>query len=237
MFEGVTVKKVQERLRGVEYIFSDEVSMVSCQSMYKISARLALAMNQPDEAFGGMNMIFAGDFAQLPPVRANALFTGDSTVSPILHAKMGIADQKNTIGKITWQQVTTVVILTQNMRQTADTPEDIKFRTALTNMRFASCTRADLEYLDSRTISRRPNRPTFQDINFRNVSMITALNAQKDKINEMGCKKFAKETGQILVDFFSDDTLTDNSDGAGRKPKLAKSRGIVRMNKGLFVRT
>jgi ATP-dependent DNA helicase PIF1 len=44
MFEGVTVKKVQERLRGVEYIFLDEVSMVSCQSMYKISARLALRL-------------------------------------------------------------------------------------------------------------------------------------------------------------------------------------------------
>jgi hypothetical protein len=58
MIKGVTIKKVQEKLRGVEYIFLDEVSMVSCQSLYKISTRLPLALGEPEEAFGGMNMIF-----------------------------------------------------------------------------------------------------------------------------------------------------------------------------------
>lgn len=72
--EGVGICKVRERLRGGEYIFLDEVSMVSCASLYAISERLARALNEPNEAFGGMNMIFAGDFAQLPPVKANALY-------------------------------------------------------------------------------------------------------------------------------------------------------------------
>jgi ATP-dependent DNA helicase PIF1 len=40
--EGIGVRKVQERLRGVEYIFLDEISMVSCNALYTISARLAL---------------------------------------------------------------------------------------------------------------------------------------------------------------------------------------------------
>jgi hypothetical protein len=66
--EGTGIRKVRERLKGVEYIFIDEVSMVSCRNMYQISARLAKALNEPAEPFGGMNMIFAGDFAQLPPV-------------------------------------------------------------------------------------------------------------------------------------------------------------------------
>ncbi|KAJ7321528.1 hypothetical protein DFH08DRAFT_712789, partial [Mycena albidolilacea] len=37
---GAQVKQVQERLRGVEYVFIDEVSMVSCNALYSISARL-----------------------------------------------------------------------------------------------------------------------------------------------------------------------------------------------------
>ncbi|KAJ7318341.1 hypothetical protein DFH08DRAFT_642021, partial [Mycena albidolilacea] len=37
---GAKIKKVQEHLRGVEYIFLDEVSMVSCSALYSISARL-----------------------------------------------------------------------------------------------------------------------------------------------------------------------------------------------------
>lgn len=112
--EGVTINKVRERLRGVEYIFLDEVSMVSCAALYNISAILALALGEPEEAFGGINIIFAGDFAQLPPVKAKSLFSPDAEVSPIVHTKMTVSDQKNCIGKILWQQVTTVVILKKN---------------------------------------------------------------------------------------------------------------------------
>ncbi|KAJ7431708.1 hypothetical protein B0H11DRAFT_2261533 [Mycena galericulata] len=48
--------------------------MVSCASLYEISAKLAHALQLPDQPFGGMNMIFAGDFAQLPPVMAQPLY-------------------------------------------------------------------------------------------------------------------------------------------------------------------
>ncbi|KAJ7305396.1 hypothetical protein DFH08DRAFT_668110, partial [Mycena albidolilacea] len=37
---GVTIRKVQERLRGVEYVFIDKISMVSCNALYSICARL-----------------------------------------------------------------------------------------------------------------------------------------------------------------------------------------------------
>ncbi|KAJ7694610.1 hypothetical protein B0H17DRAFT_1131910 [Mycena rosella] len=74
--KGINIWKVQERLCSVEYIFLDEVSMVSCCAMYEISVKLAKALNEPDVAFGGMNMIFASDFAQLPPVKALSLYSG-----------------------------------------------------------------------------------------------------------------------------------------------------------------
>jgi hypothetical protein len=83
--------------------------------LYSISARLAHSLGEPNKPFGGLNVIFAGDFAQLPPVSAKALYSPDSAVAPMIHGKMSILDQKNTIGKIIWQQITTVVVLKQNM--------------------------------------------------------------------------------------------------------------------------
>jgi hypothetical protein len=41
--------------------------MLSCKDMYLISARLARISNKLDMPFGSVNMIFAGDFVQLPP--------------------------------------------------------------------------------------------------------------------------------------------------------------------------
>ncbi|KAJ7938554.1 hypothetical protein B0H13DRAFT_1587555 [Mycena leptocephala] len=140
---------------------------------------------------------------------------------------MTIPKQKSAIGKIIWQQFTTVVLLKQNMHQTKNSEGDEKLRTCLANMRFGACTQSDLDYLRSRTISRRPGHPTFEDPRFRYVSIITALNAQKDKINELGCKKFAEETNQTLTHFYSDDTLATNAASEGRRPKKARNCEVL----------
>jgi len=60
--------KVLSRLSGVDYVFFDEVSMLSARDLYRISYQLAHTFNKPEAPFGGMNMVFCGDFAQLPPV-------------------------------------------------------------------------------------------------------------------------------------------------------------------------
>ncbi|KAJ6449212.1 hypothetical protein C8R45DRAFT_1057317 [Mycena sanguinolenta] len=145
-------------------------------------------------------MVFAGDFGQLPPVNATPLFSGNHEADPLKRSRMKLSDQKTSIGKMIWQQVTTAVILKQNMRQTTDSSEDTKFRTALDNMRYASCTAEDIQYLVSRTVGNMPGRPTFTDKALHNVSVITALNSHKDKINELGSVRFAAETNQKLTE-------------------------------------
>jgi PIF1-like helicase len=62
---AIQLAQVKERLQGVDYIFLDEVSMLSCRDMYLICARLAHVMNNLEAPFGGLNIIFAGEFAQL----------------------------------------------------------------------------------------------------------------------------------------------------------------------------
>lgn len=91
---NIQLAQVKSRLEGVDYVFFDEVSMLS---------------------FGGLNMIFAGNFAQLPPV------IGHEHSSLYSHTvgmnATSLRDQEAAIGKALWHQVTTIIILRQNMRQ------------------------------------------------------------------------------------------------------------------------
>jgi hypothetical protein len=57
--------------------------------------------------------------------------------------------------------------------------------------------------------------------------MITAWNAQKDKVNKHGCVRFAEDTGQTLTTFYSHDTWTeyeniDELKGRRRRRKQVK---------------
>jgi len=160
--------------------------------------------------FGGLNMIFAGDFAQLKPVFGSPLYS--HTVGTSVDASMSVRSQQSAIGKALWHQVTTVVILRQNMRQKTQSSEDTKFRTALENMRYAQCTQDDIEFLKTRIAGKNTGQPNIAKKRFRNVSIITELNSQKDQLNKLGSLRFANETGQKLTDFYSDDELGEDID-------------------------
>jgi hypothetical protein len=59
---------------GIDYLFIDEVSMICCKSLCRISEVLRIT-KENTTAFGGVNVIFAGDFAQLPPVKETCLYS------------------------------------------------------------------------------------------------------------------------------------------------------------------
>jgi len=224
---AIQLAQVKERLQGVHYVFLDEVSMLSCRDMYLISARLARVMNNLDVPFGGLNFIFAGDFAQLPPVigQENA-----SLYSRTVGMKAtSLKDQEAAIGKALWHQVTTVVILRQNMRQQNQSPEDAKFREALANMRYKACTPSDVAFLKTRISSELPGHASVNEKEFRNVSIITNLNSQKDEINRLGSQRFAAETGQALTHFFSVDsvdTKEPEENQQGKRHKVGHKRSV-----------
>ncbi|KDQ57392.1 hypothetical protein JAAARDRAFT_97100, partial [Jaapia argillacea MUCL 33604] len=156
--------------------------------------------------FGGMNMIFAGDFAQLPPVGAERALYAQS-ISMKTNQRSSMRQQEAAIGKALWYQVTTVVILRQNMRQCLQTPNDAAFHTALENMRYKSCTPDDIQLLKSLVASSSKESPKTGDPKFRHVSIITARNIQRDKVNEMGSTRFANDVETELTDFYSYDTF------------------------------
>ena len=59
---------------GVDYLFIDEVSMIGSHFLCQISKALSNAKGNTSP-FGGINIIFAGDFAQLPPVGNDHLYS------------------------------------------------------------------------------------------------------------------------------------------------------------------
>ena len=122
--------------------------MVACDDNYKISSQLAKGLNEFGLPYGGINMIFARDFARLPPVFGSPLYSG--SVGTQLMACMTVQGQQVAIGKAPWHQVTTVVMLRENMRQKTQTPKDAKLCTALKNMRYAACTPEDIIFLKKR---------------------------------------------------------------------------------------
>ncbi|EKM50409.1 uncharacterized protein PHACADRAFT_104881 [Phanerochaete carnosa HHB-10118-sp] len=165
---------------------------------------MCIARNKRDEPFGGINIIVAGDFAQLPPITSgDVLYAGSVTSAP--HSANSVHSQKAAAGKALWHQFTTVVILKQNMRQKSQTANDGKLRKCLANMSYGACPDADIKLLNSRIVGRANGRPNLSDPRFHHVSIITSWNAHRDKINEVRSVQFAEEAGKSLQELYSND--------------------------------
>ena len=223
--------QVRTKLKGVDYIFLDEVSMLSAYELYKISVQLCRVMNKPDTPFGGINMLWAGDFGQLPPPM------GGETVSlysrTIGNYAKHLRSQEEAMGRTLWHQVTTVVILRKNMRQQKKGSNDDRLRRCLNNMRYKDCTTEDIKFLRTLVTSLDPRKGSICDPEFRDIAIITAKNAQKDEINKIGCLRFAEETNQRVTTFYSDDSLHGVHDEKEGKKRSKGKRSLANINEKL----
>ena len=137
---------LEKRFANVNTIIVDEVSMIGCVHLSKISKCLTSAKHaNPDLPFGGVDMIFFGDFIQFPPIRDSALYSewnSDSILAP--KSKFEI-DKK--VGQNLWKQVNHIVLLDEQMRVT-----DRPYQALLNRLREGKCTDADFEMLNRRVV-------------------------------------------------------------------------------------
>src|SRR6202050_3154243 len=101
-------------------------------------------------------------------------------LAPRFYSGLTHYGQESAIGMALWHQVTTVVILRENMRQKLQTVEDTKFRKTLENMQYKTCAPEDIAFLRTCVIGPGENKPKLAETDFQNVSIITAWNSQKD---------------------------------------------------------
>ncbi|KZT05008.1 uncharacterized protein LAESUDRAFT_656800 [Laetiporus sulphureus 93-53] len=185
--------------------------MISCLELYRISAQISKALGISDRAFRGLNVILAGDFAQLPPAGRHAASLYSNSIRLWSNATSLVA-QQSAIGKALWHQFITVIILQKNMHQQGMTNEDVHFRTVLQNMRCQSCTPEDITLLCSQVITTasHPLSDCFADCRFQDVTTITAFNMHRDAINEVCTKHFAANHHVNLTHFHSIDTWSSS---------------------------
>ena len=93
--------------------------------------------------------------------------------------------QEGSIGKAVWHQFTIVVILRENMQQKSLSSEDIQLQICLKNLQYRAYTQEDIALLESRIAGKSANRPKLNQFRFRNVSVITRLNSDRDEINRL----------------------------------------------------
>ena len=84
------------------------------------------------------------------------------------------------------------------------------------------CTPKDIRFLRTRISSNLPNRPSICDDKFQNVSIIIAKNLHKDEINRLGAIRFAQETGQKLMNFYSEDSVNVNNNNNKHRCSMYK---------------
>ncbi|KAJ7136456.1 hypothetical protein C8R43DRAFT_859128, partial [Mycena crocata] len=156
--------------------------MVGCALLHDISHALSVAKGN-DLAFGGINIVFAGDFAQLPPVCQVKLYAHlEKKAIAKAATKSG---QKVVFGKLLWLTVDTVVMLSENMRQSG--PENAPFVDLLGRLRDAN---VDVDWRSEK---------------WRSAPIIVATNAVKDALNIKKAYDFAAETGQPLHWYYASD--------------------------------
>src|SRR5204863_4971925 len=126
----LTPKKINQWTE-CRYIIIDEVSMLDCKVMEDLHKQLTVAKAKPEVEFGGMNIIFFGDFLQLPAI-----------INPDLY--------RDTVtrrhGHQLWRLLNAVVILKEQVRQV----EDPDYAALLSRLRIRKPTDEDIETLNSR---------------------------------------------------------------------------------------
>ncbi|THU76712.1 hypothetical protein K435DRAFT_585015, partial [Dendrothele bispora CBS 962.96] len=169
--------------------------MIGCNFLLKISKALCKAKHNTSP-FGGINIIFAGDFAQLPPVSDPRLF------SHIKTAKVDSESGQNAaFGKLLWFSVNTVVVLNEVMRQSG--AANLPFVDLLYRLRTGSCNAGDYNLLSSRTL--RNANIDWMNPRWQTAPIVVAENKVKDALNIQAADVFARRTGKTLHWYYAVD--------------------------------
>ena len=102
----------------VKYLIIDEISMISTYLLNRISFNLGIAKDNI-LPFGGIHILFTGDFFQLPPINSRALYCITNTEKNIVSKpNQYIIDSNN--GRLLWLSLTHVYILDNSIRHNED---------------------------------------------------------------------------------------------------------------------
>ena len=186
----------------------DEVSMISTLMLNEISENLNQAKDSQSKGcnyFGGINILFTGDFCQLPPFGGFPLYqkTANENTEFINLNSYSKTYEKAMNGRLIWKQITHSVILTEQMRQS----NDIEFLKLLQRLRTGNydedSVSKDFELLNKYKLT--PDDISSND--WKNAKVIVSRNYIREQINLYKINNYSKETGKIIYNCKSNDNL------------------------------
>jgi ATP-dependent DNA helicase PIF1 len=141
--------KLEKEWRSVEYLLIDEMSMVGLTLLAKLNRIICAAKHvDPQVPFGGVNVIFFGDYLQYRPVYDAPLHTDFSLPSKQKSSKLPSEKEiQQRVARSLILQMNCVVKLTQQMRT-----EDLRYLQLLERLRQGACTYDDYELLLTRVV-------------------------------------------------------------------------------------
>ena len=239
-----------KRMAMWRWLFIDEISLVPANLLARAEHRLQEVKPQTDEfkcssrdgigqgalPFAGINVVFIGDFKQLPPPQGGYL-------ADVLHAhRIGpgstskASDPLADAGrKLMWEDVQGIVELTERERC-----KDAWWNQVTDELRAANHTEETSRYLHGKPVegcclppveraSRQrvitgPDDPRLQEPKFQEAPVIVANNDAKYQINKDRAKKHAQDTGvelrwAIAKDVASSEVLRNEMCDKDRKLK------------------
>ncbi|KAJ3741634.1 hypothetical protein EV360DRAFT_15386, partial [Lentinula raphanica] len=169
--------------------------MIGCAFLYRISQALSLA-KENNEPFGGINVIFAGDFAQLSPV-------GDASLcSQVKTERVSTTAGQNIVfGKLLWLSVQTVILLSEVKRQQGT--QNARFVTLLSRLRSGACNDDDFDLLNTRLASNL--NLNWSDERWSKAPLIVCNNETKDALNERMTSAFGQRSNQHVQWYMAED--------------------------------
>jgi hypothetical protein len=217
-YKGKLSERLTKEWRSVRYLIVDEVSMLGAQFMSTMSSRLTMAKGDINhnrtKIFGGISIIFTGDFCQLAPPKQPSMFSYRLVRNPTFLDTSNAGGIDAIAGAYLWRQVETVVQLKKNVRQL----EDPTYADILTMIRDNKCIGADgiqsvvagrtvLQHLSSRLLSNvyaseRETLTTFAD-----APVIVGSKTLRDALNVRLLAAHASRTRKQVHLYYSTDTV------------------------------
>lgn len=229
------ITKLQSIWKSVVWLVIDEISMIPSKLLSQISHQISIAKGDSeatrDKPFGGVNLIFSGDFGQLKPVRMATLFSNDLRERITASTVQTIQGQEQLYGAYLWRLVGCVVELKKNWRQLLDP----RYGNLVSRVRSGTSwqgrtphrmnqigsgsnyTASDWEVLLSRTIEHlsRESPTTLQS--FSDAPFIVTKKIIRDHLNAYRVKEFAGSIGHPFQVFTA-------LDFCNRKPVKGEQR-------------
>jgi hypothetical protein len=150
------------RFKHVRLLIVDEISYFSKKDVRNLDMRLKKIRGRPDLAFGGLPIVFCGDFHQLLPVNCKS--------DHVLYS--------NAKGDNYWEQIISTIVVLKNKHRFKDDPD---FGNLLTRVWRGEITNADMEKINSRVIGHNGlELPSLID---GDVAYACPLNDERNSVN------------------------------------------------------